>query len=395
MAKRARTTRTAKKGRRSGQSAAQTPTLPALDTLADLPAWGDVTPDAEQVRAFEEFQAAAPEGGTELYLGCVCRLDRGFPAVLFEQGVIRAEHAVEFAKGAGEKPAVGDWVALRDPETHDKAVIEAVLPRRSDIARWRGGARGERQTLAANVDVVLVAQPLGERGLSLDRLARSAVIARDSGCDVAVVLTKADRLAPEAVAAAVESVRLVLGDVPVAVVGALGSGADEGSDALTEAVTGAGAAWGPAAVAALVPERTVGMVLGESGVGKSTLLNALLGHESLETGAVRGRDDAGRHTTVTRRMVRIPDAGVVIDCPGLRSLPLVGHEHGLARVFPEIVEAAQDCRFRDCTHEHEPGCAVAAAQEAGAFTEEALGAYRALAREMRESAESLDPDVRL
>ena len=392
MAKRARSTKRTR-GRASVRTGVGEVALPALDTLADMPTWGDVVPDDAQVEAFERFQAGAPENGEELHLGCVVRLDRGFPAVLFECGVVRAEHAVSFAKEAGEKPAVGDWVALRAPEAHDKGLIEAVLPRRSDIARWRGGARGDRQTLAANVDVVLVAQPLGERGLSLDRLARSAVIARDSGCDVAVVLTKADRVAPRDVAAAVGSVRLVLGDVPVAVLGGLGKGDDAGDQARAAEQVGAG--FGPEAVAALVPERTVAMVLGESGVGKSTLLNAMLGHDALETGAVRGRDDAGRHTTVTRRMVKLPGRGVVIDCPGLRSLPLVGHERGLARVFPRIVEAAQGCRYNDCTHEHEPGCAVAEAQAEGRFSTEALDAYRALAREMRDSAETLDPDVRL
>ena len=134
-------------------------------------------------------------------------------------------------------------------------------------------------------------------------------------------------------------------------------------------------------------------MLGESGAGKSTLLNALLGHEALETGAVRGRDDAGRHTTVTRRMVSLPDAGIIVDEPGLRSLPMVGHERGLAQVFPEILDAARGCRFRDCTHTHEPGCEVQAQFDAGAFSKVRLDTYLALAHEMRESATTLDPDV--
>ena len=136
-------------------------------------------------------------------------------------------------------------------------------------------------------------------------------------------------------------------------------------------------------------------VIGSTGCGKSTLLNALLGHEALETGEVRQRDDAGRHTTVTRRMVKLPGAGVIIDCPGLRSLPLVGHERGLAQVLPQVAQAATRCKFRDCTHSHEPGCGVIEACEEGLFSAAALGVYRALADEMRQSADSLDPDVRL
>ena len=123
------------------------------------------------------------------------------------------------------------------------------------------------------------------------------------------------------------------------------------------------------------------------------MLNALLGHEALETAAVRDSDDAGRHTTVARRMVSLPGAGIVVDEPGLRSLPLVGHERGLAKVFPEIADAALDCRFRDCTHTHEPGCEVRRRFEAGEYSQVRFDAYVALAAEMRESATSLDPDV--
>ena len=154
-----------------------------------------------------------------------------------------------------------------------------------------------------------------------------------------------------------------------------------------------GVPWGTDAVRDLVPRGTVAIVLGESGAGKSTLLNALLGRDVLETGAVRESDDAGRHTTVARRMVSLPGAGVIVDEPGLRSLPIVGHERGLAKVFPEIADAAQGCRFRDCTHTHEPGCGVRSGQEAGHFSLRRLECYVALATEMRQSALSLDPDV--
>ena len=149
-------------------------------------------------------------------------------------------------------------------------------------------------------------------------------------------------------------------------------------------------------VRACIPKGTCGMILGESGAGKSTMLNALLGHDALATSGVRERDDMGRHTTVARVMVALPDpCGVIADAPGLRSLPLVGHERGLARTFPEVVEAARACRFNDCTHTHEPGCAVLEAVAAEEINRARVDAFLALAGEMRVSAQSLDPDIHL
>ena len=134
-------------------------------------------------------------------------------------------------------------------------------------------------------------------------------------------------------------------------------------------------------------------IIGLSGAGKSTLLNALLGHEALETGEVRASDKAGRHTTVARRMVTLPKAGIIVDEPGLRSLPVVGHEQGLAKVFPKISRAAAACKFRDCTHVHEPGCGVRAALRAGEYSSAQVDAYLSLAHEMQVSSRLLDPDV--
>lgn len=367
--------------------------LPALSSLTELPAFDELRATDEQQKAFEAVSTrlAVQEAllADELMMGCVVRLDRGFPAVMTALGVMRAEFATQLTKGDFSRVAVGDWVCLRVPENHEMALIQAILPRESDIARWKGGARGERQTLAANVDVVLVIQALGVEPISCERIARSAVVARDCGAQVSVVLTKADRAGAQVLSQDVRMVREVLGpDVSLAVTASQG---DE--RALAEAVGELEALWGNDGVRALVPKGTTAIMLGESGAGKSTLLNALLGHEALETGAVRGRDDAGRHTTVTRRMVSLPDAGIIVDEPGLRSLPMVGHERGLAQVFPEISDAARGCRFRDCTHTHEPGCEVQAQFDAGAFSKVRLDTYLALAHEMRESATTLDPDV--
>lgn len=380
------------------------------DVLDHIPSFGDLRVDDTQVSA---FGAARSElAGTldipleEIELGAVVRLDRGFPMIATRSGVLlRAEHAVDFAKGKpgkrgkrskraadaevassagvdGMLPSVGDVVAVRVTSGHDMGVILRVLPRRTSFERWRGKNRGERQVLAANVDVIFIVQPLGaERDtlpLMRDRVARSLVLARDCGADPVVVLTKVDRCEPAEVADVCGALRCLAGaGVRVIATSSLtGEGLDE--------------------VRSCIPQGSVGMILGESGAGKSTLLNTLLGSEALETNAVRERDDAGRHTTVARIMVALPEpCGVIADCPGLRSLPLVGHERGLARSFPEIVEASRACRFNDCTHLHEPGCAVREGVECGEIEQSRLDAFLSLAREMRVSAQSLDPDIRL
>lgn len=380
------------------------------DVLDHIPSFGDLRVDDTQVSAFEA--ARSELAGTldipleEIELGAVVRLDRGFPMIATRSGVLlRAEHAVDFAKGKpgkrgkrskraadaevassagvdGMLPSVGDVVAVRVTSGHDMGVILRVLPRRTSFERWRGKNRGERQVLAANVDVIFIVQPLGaERDtlpLMRDRVARSLVLARDCGADPVVVLTKVDRCEPAEVADVCGALRRLAGTgVRVAATSSLtGEGLDE--------------------VRSCIPQGSVGMILGESGAGKSTLLNTLLGSEALETNAVRERDDAGRHTTVARIMVALPEpCGVIADCPGLRSLPLVGHERGLARSFPEIVEASRACRFNDCTHLHEPGCAVREGVECGEIEQSRLDAFLSLAREMRVSAQSLDPDIRL
>lgn len=390
----------AKRGQRRTASArdrraAEVSSLPALSQLSDLPGWGELEPSEEQKAAHEHCVMRLVAEGLpreELHIACVVRLDRGFPALLWEGGVVRAEFAAQLTKGAYSRVAVGDWVCLRVPEGHEMGLIQEILPRKSDIARWRGGSRGEKQTLAANVDVVLVVAALGEGGISLDRLARSAVITRDCGADVAFVLTKADRSTPDELSEILLSIAATLGDVRV-VVTCSQEGDAAPVDDLRAAARAKGAAWGEEGLRALVPAGVVAIMLGESGAGKSTLLNTLLGREVLQTGAVRARDDRGRHTTVTRRMVSLPGAGIIVDAPGLRSLPIVGHERGLGLVFGEVREAAQACRFRDCTHTHEPGCAVRALLDAEVVTRERVFAYISLAREMRESANSIDPDI--
>lgn len=318
---------------------------------------------------------AEPVGALEL--GRVARLDRGFPLVVTASGSYRAEHAIALVKEADVRAAVGDWVALRLPEGHDKARIERVLPRLSALSRWDGSPRGERQVLAANLDVLMVAQPLSKKDVPLDRIVRSVVLANEGGIRPAVVLTKADRSpSPERLASDVRAVREAVGEgVPVVVTSSReGAGVEE--------------------VRVLIPQEGTALLLGESGAGKSTLVNALLGACVLGVGAVRDRDDQGRHTTVARRMLKVPGAGVLVDAPGLRSLPLLDEERGLARTFPEIEARVPGCRFRDCTHGDEPGCAVRAAVAEGEVDPERLAEYRALAAEMLANRRRLDPSAK-
>ena len=359
--------------------------LPAVGELENVPSFADMAPTQLRREQLEEARERIAdrlgrEAADAVELGCVVRLDRGFPLVACEGRTLRAEHAPEFAKGdsaeAGIMPTVGDWVAVAVPPEHDMGVIHEVLPRRNAFARWRGGRRGEFQTLATNLDGVIVVAALGAEELPLARIARSVVLARDCGVRPSVVLTKADRKqTAEALEADALRVHRLVGE--------------QGDVVVTSSVAGEGLD----GVRALVPAGSVAMILGESGAGKSTLLNALLGADALATGAVRERDDMGRHTTVARMMVKLPGAGVICDAPGLRSLPLVGHERGLAKAFPEISELAATCRFRDCTHGNEPGCAVREAREAGELDEVRVESYLALANEMRASASTLDPDV--
>lgn len=296
--------------------------------------------------------------------GEVVKLDRGFPLVRLDDGtMLRCEHATALVKQEQMRAVIGDRVQVLLPEAHDKAQIVEIMPRTCVFVRKDPTERALPQVLAANFDRVIVAQPLSE--VNLRRLERELVLAYETGAEVTVVLTKADLAADEQQVAHVrDQVRALAGaDVQIVVVAA--------DDAASVD-----------AVRALMPAGTTTVLIGRSGVGKSSLVNMLLGADVQETGAVREVDGKGRHTTVSREIIEIPGAGRVVDMPGVRGLGLWDAETGIGAAFADIEEIAENCRFRDCKHEHEPGCAVRAALESGELAPERYASYQALKQEM-------------
>ena len=260
--------------------------------------------------------------------------------------------------------AVGDWVGLGD------GLIREVLPRRSAIVRQAAGRTSESQTLAANVDVAFVVTSLGP-DLEPRRIERYLVTIWESGAVPEIVLTKADRLDdPWDQAAEVEGVAL---GVPVHVVSAI-SGL--GVDALR---------------ARLQPGATA-VLLGSSGVGKSTLVNLWVGHELMTVKETRADDDEGRHTTTHRQLIQLPGGGMIIDTPGIRELQL-WDSGGIDEAFSDVEELAGACRFNDCSHNTEPGCAVKAALASGELSADRYGSWLKLQRELR--AIAIRHDARL
>jgi ribosome biogenesis GTPase len=268
---------------------------------------------------------------------------------------------------------VGDWVAIAARPEEGAATIHAVLPRKSRFSRKAVGGRTEEQMLAANVDTVLLVSGLDD-DFNVRRIERYLTLAWEGGANPVIVLNKAD-LCEDIEGCLIKTESVAFG-VPVLVVSAVDR---QGLEDLRRHV-------GPGITSAF---------LGSSGVGKSSLINALLGEERQLVQAVRDDDSRGRHTTTRRELILVPDAGVVIDSPGLRELQLWIDEDSLKRSFEDVEEFVTQCRFGDCRHQSEPGCAVRAAIEDGTLDAARYRSYQKLQRELRHVARKQDQKARL
>ena len=312
--------------------------------------------------------------GNGLIPARVSREDKQAYLVLTECGervAVAAGKLWHAAQSGGVLPAVGDWVAVARDANDGPAVIHAVLPRRSAFSRKIAGRRSDAQIVAANVDDVLIICGL-DGDYNLRRIERYLTLAYGSGAAPLVVLSKADLC--DDVAARIDEVERSAPGAPVVAVHAF----DAQSVAQIRPQ--------------IAPGRTAAL-LGSSGAGKSTLINALAGRDIQKTGAVRDGDDRGRHTTTRRELFLLAGGGIVIDTPGMRELQLTGDAAEVGGAFSDIQALSQNCRFRDCQHSGEPGCAVIDAVNSGALSDARLANYRKLQREQEYAVAREDPAV--
>ncbi|MFJ4841804.1 ribosome small subunit-dependent GTPase A [Streptomyces sp. NPDC088746] len=333
----------------------------------------------------------APYAEQGLLPGRVVRVDRGRCDVVTPDGTLRADTAFVVPRDPMRIVCTGDWVAV-DPDG-DPQFVRTLLPRRTAFVRSTSSQRSEGQVLATNIDHIVVCVSLAVE-LDLGRLERFLALAMSSTAGAAllgdasrsaahegyeahplVLLTKAD-LVPDATTLShlVEDIERIAPGVQVLPVS---SATGEGVDVFG-AIVGGGTS----------------VLLGTSGAGKSTLANTLLGEDVMDVRAARDVDGKGRHTTTTRNLLVLPGGGVLIDTPGLRGVGLWDAEAGVGQVFSEIADLARQCRFHDCAHEAEPGCAVLGAIEDGSLPERRLDSYRKLLRENHRIAAKTDARLR-
>lgn len=293
----------------------------------------------------------------------VAAVDRDQLLLVDQDGPFRAKLAGSFLhrhRFAHELPCVGDWVCLERQAGDDFGIVHAVVERRTSLRRKSAGNAVEYQMIAANLDTVMVVQSC-HFDFNLRRLERYLVMVMDGGAEPCILLTKTDLVAPDVLAEQLAEIDAMGLMAPVLT---LSNVTREGLDDLERA---------------LVPNKTYCFV-GSSGVGKSTLINHLIDRDALETGRVSATGE-GRHTTVRRELIRLDGGALVIDTPGMREFGILEAGDGIASSYAEIVALASGCRYRDCTHGGEPGCAVREAVDAGEIGREHFESYLKLREE--------------
>jgi ribosome biogenesis GTPase len=337
----------------------------ADDRAADVAALRALGADDGVLGALEAAMADAAPGSVP---GRVGRVDRG----RFQ--LLTTNEPLAVATTGVSPVCVGDWCIVGGTPDVDGVVttyaLSYVLPRRTALVRQSSGSRVVSQALAANIDTVMVVISL-DRPVSKHQIERFLALAWDSGAQPVLVLTKADLVEEDDVQAAVAEVHAVSGDLPVLTASVItGTGMDRVADLVRPGQTAA--------------------LLGTSGSGKSSLVNALMGSDVVQTGEVRQADSKGRHTTTWRELVVVPSGGALIDTPGLRELGMWVDEEGIDAAFNDITDLADECRFNDCAHISEPGCAVLAAIASGELEADRLASYHKLLGEAAFAARKND-----
>ncbi len=312
-----------------------------------VPGWND-----ELESAFSAYKGPYVAGRVASRHKTICEIL--IPGAVVQAGISGALRRI------GKQPVVGDFVVLlNQPESGSRMIVN-ILPRKSCLSRGAPGDGNEEQLIAANIDTIFIVTSAG-KDLNLRRLERYLTVVYSSGAIPVILLNKIDLT--EDPTRLVEKIHSVAGDVPVIPLSALSK-------------------TGLSALSSYLNPGETAIFVGSSGVGKSTLINALLDEAVQKTADVREDDERGRHTTTVRQMFLLPNGAILIDNPGIREIQLGDSADGLEKAFPDITNEACNCRFKDCTHHEEPGCAVLQAVKDGLILEERLASYHRLTDEL-------------